>query len=149
MDHPSFFLSSCSTHGDGGSLPDGAPSSLSDSAGTVSALPGEPDVSLSGGTPQNPACGGIPSSTPDIHRNSSRTNGNKPQPKTKMASNPCKQSEAMVKISNLFKLPIVCEAFHSKPEVAPSGFPFLSLYKAQMIIIKGMAEKISPSLSGK
>jgi hypothetical protein len=84
-DHPSFFLSFCSTHGDGGFLPDGAPSSLSGSAGTVSALPGEPDVSLSGGTPQNNKL--VPSSTADIHRNSSHTNGNKPQPKTKMASN--------------------------------------------------------------
>jgi hypothetical protein len=147
MDHPSFFLSFCSTHGDGGFLPDGAPSSLSGSAGTVSALPGEPDVSLSGGTPQNnrPAF----SSTADIHRNSSHTNGNKPQPKTKMASNPCKQSEAMVKIINFVELPIVCEALHPKPEVAPSGFPFLSLYKAQMIIVKGVGAKISPSLSGR
>jgi hypothetical protein len=65
-----------------------------------------------------------------------------------MASNPCKQSEAMVKIINFVELPIVCEALHSKPEVAPSGFPFLSLYKAQMIIVKGVGGKISPSLSG-
>ena len=44
-----------------------------------------------------------------------------------MASDPCKQSEAMIKISKLFELPIVCEALHSKPGVAASGFPFISL----------------------
>jgi len=54
----------------------------------------------------------------------------------------------MIKINKLFELPIVCEALHSKPEVAPSGFPFLFLYKAQMIIVKAAGGKISPSLSG-
>jgi len=50
----------------------------------------------------------------------------------------------MIKISKLFELPIVCEALHSKPEVAPSGFAFLSLYKAHLIIVNGMRGKISP-----
>jgi len=43
-----------------------------------------------------------------------------------MASNPCKQSEAMAKISNLVELPIVClRSSLLKPEVPPSGFSFL------------------------
>jgi len=61
-----------------------------------------------------------------------------------MASDPCKPSEAMIKISKLFELPIVCEALHSKPEVAASGFPFLSLLKVHPIIVNGMRGKISP-----
>jgi len=61
-----------------------------------------------------------------------------------MASDPCKPSEAMIKISKLFELPIVCEALHSKPEVAPSGFPFPSLLKVHLIIVNGMRGKISP-----
>jgi len=52
----------------------------------------------------------------------------------------------MVKISKLFELPIVCEALHSKPEVASSGFPFLSLLKVHLIIVNGMRGKISPLL---
>ena len=142
MDHPSFFHSFCSTRDAGGSLPDSEPSSLSGSAGTVSALPGELCTSLNGDTAQNNKPG--LSSTVGIHRNSSHTNGNKPRPKTKMASDPCKPSEAMIKISKLFELPIVCEALHSKPEVAPSGFPFLSLLKVHLIIVNGMRGKISP-----
>jgi len=122
MDHPSFFHSFCSTRDAGGFLPDDGPSFLSGSVGTVSVLPGELGLSLNGDTPQNnkPDL----SSTADIHRNSPRTNGSKLRPKTKMASDPCKPSEAMIKISKLFELPIVCEALHSKPEVASSGFPF-------------------------
>jgi hypothetical protein len=54
----------------------------------------------------------------------------------------------MVKISKLFELPIVCEALHSKPEVASSGFPFLSLPKVHLIIVNGMKGKISPLLGG-
>jgi len=148
MDHPSFFHSFCSTRDDGGSLPDSEPSSLSGSSGIASALPGEPAVSLNGDTPQSNKL--VPSSTVGIHRNSSHTNGNKPRPKTTMASDPCKPSEAMIKISKLFELPIVCEALHSKPEVAASGFPFLSLLKVHPIIVNGMRGKISPfSLEGK
>jgi hypothetical protein len=129
MDHPSFFHSFYSTRDDAGFLPDGAPSSLSGSAGTVSVLPGDPGVSLNGGTPQNNKL--VPSSTVGTRRNSSHTNGNKLRSgvKTKMASDPCKPSEAMIKISKLFELPIVCEALHSKPGVAASGFPLLSLQK--------------------
>jgi hypothetical protein len=144
MDHPSFFHSFCSTRDAGGSLPDSEPSSLSGSAGNVSALPGELDLSLSDGTARNNKLG--PSSTVGIHRNSSHTNGNKPRPKTKMASDLCKPSEAMIKISKLFELPTVCEALHSKPEVAASGFPFLSLLKVHLIIVNGMKGKISPLL---
>ena len=146
MDHPSFLHSVGSTRDDAGSLPDSAPSSLSGSAGTVSVLPGEPGVSLNGGTLLNNKPG--LSSTVDIHRNSSHTNGNKPRPQTKMASDPCNPSEAMVKISKLFELPIVCEALHSKPEVAASSFPFLSLPKVHLIIVNGMRPKISPLLGG-
>ena len=142
IDHPSFFHSLCSTRDDGGFLPDGEPSSLSRSVGTVFVLPGELGSFLSDGTPQNNKPG--PSSTVGIHRNSSRTNGNKLRPKTKMASDSCKPSEAMIKISQLLELPIVCEALHSKPEVAPSGFPFLSLLKVHLIIVNGMRGKISP-----
>ena len=61
-----------------------------------------------------------------------------------MASDPCKQSEAMIKISKLFELPIVCGALHSKPGVAASGFPFISLLKVHLIIVNGMRGKISP-----
>jgi len=77
MDHPSFFHSFCSTRGDGGFLPDSAPSSLSGSAGTVSVLPGESGVSLNGGTLQNnkPAL----SSTADIRKNLPYTNDSKPR----------------------------------------------------------------------
>ena len=124
IDHPSFFHSFCSTRDDGGFLPDSEPSFLSGSAGTASVLPGELGVSLNDGTPQNNKL--VPSSIVDIRRNSSHTNGNKLRSgvKTKMASDPCKPSEAMIKISRLFELPIVCEALHSKPEVAASGFLF-------------------------
>ena len=144
MDHPSFFHSLCSIRADGGSLPNSVPSFLLGSVGTASALPGEPGLSLNDGIARNNRPG--PSSTVGIHRNSSHTNGNKPRSgvKTKIASDPCKQSEAMVKISKLFELPIVCEALHSKPEVAPSGFLFLSLLKVHLIIVNGMRGKISP-----
>ena len=127
MDHPSFFHSVGSTRADDGFRPAGEPSSLSGSAGTASVLPGEPGVSLNDGTPQNNKL--VPSSTVDTRRNSSHTNGNKLRSgvKTKMASDPCKPPEAMIKIIKLFELPIVCEALHAKPEVAPSGFPFFIL----------------------
>ena len=144
MDHPSFFHSFCSTRDAGGSQPDSEPSSLWGSAGNAFALPGELCASLNGDTPLNNRPG--LSSTVGIHRNSSHTNGNKPRPKTKMASDPCKPSEAMIKISKPFELPIVCEALHSKPEVAASGFPFLSLLKVHLIIVNGMRGKISPLL---
>jgi hypothetical protein len=81
MDHPSFFHSLCSTRDDGGFLPAGEPSSLAGSAGTVSALPGELDLSLNDGTPRNNKLG--PSSIVDIRRNSPYTSGNKPQPEAK------------------------------------------------------------------
>jgi hypothetical protein len=77
IDHPSFFHSFCPTRDGGGFLPADEPSSLSGSAGTVSALPGEPGVSLNGGTPRNnkPAL----SSTVDIRKNLPYTNDNKPR----------------------------------------------------------------------
>jgi hypothetical protein len=81
MDHPSFFHSLCSIRADGGFLPDGEPSSLSGSAGTVSALPGELDLFLNDGTPQNNKL--VPSSIADRRRNSPYTSGNKPQPEAK------------------------------------------------------------------
>ena len=145
MDHPSFFHSFCSTRADDGFLPDGEPSSLSGSAGTFSALSGGLVLSLNDGTPPNNRPG--LSSIADRHRTSPYTNGNKPQPKTKMASDPCKQSEAMIKISKLFELPIVCEALLQSPKLPLRAFPFLSLQKAHITIVKGMKRKISPSFS--
>jgi len=145
MDQPSFFHASHSTRGGDGFLLGGVPSSLSGSAGTVSALPGELDLSLNDDTPQNnkPAL----SSIADIRRTSPYTSGNKPPPKTKMASDPCKPSEAMIKISMLVELPTVCEALSQRPKWLLRAFPFLSLQKAHIIIVKGMRRKISPPLS--
>ena len=142
MDHPSFFHSVCSTRDDGGFLPVDEPSSLSGSAGTAFALPGELGVSLNGGTPRNNKL--VLSSTVGRRRIAFRNSDNKPHAKTKKAPDSCKPSEAMVEISRLFELPIVCEALHSKPEVAPSGFPFLSLLKVHLIIVNEMKGKISP-----
>jgi len=76
MDQPSFFHPSCPNRADDGSpLADG-PSFLLRFADNVFALPGEPGVSLNGGTPQNnkPAL----SSTVDIRKNLPYTSGNKP-----------------------------------------------------------------------
>jgi len=64
-----------------------------------------------------------------------------------MASNPCQQSEAMLKISKRVELPIVCEALLQSPKLPLRASPFLSLQKADMIIVNGMKGKISPSLS--
>jgi len=142
MDHPSFFHSSCSTRAGAGFPPDNEPSSLSGSAGTVSALLGELVLFLNDGTPQNNKP--VPSSIDDIRRNSHRTSGNSPPPKTKKASNPCKQSEAMIKISKLVELPIVCGALLKGPKLPLRAFSFLSLQKADTIIVKQMKRKISP-----
>jgi hypothetical protein len=122
MDHPSFFHSLCSTRDDGGSLPDGEPSSLSKSLGNASVLPGELDAFLNGDMPPNNRPG--LSSTADKHRISPYTNDSTPRSKTKMASDPCKQSEAMIKISKLFELPIVCEALLQSPKLPLRAFPF-------------------------
>jgi hypothetical protein len=46
-----------------------------------------------------------------------------------MASNPCKQSEAMIKISKLVELPIVCEALLQSPKLPLRAFPFYPLKK--------------------
>jgi len=128
MDHPSFLHSFYSTRDDGGFLPADEPSSLPWFADNVFAPPGEPGVSLNGGTPRNnrPAL----SSIVDIRKNLPYTNGNKPRPKTKMASDPCKPSEAMIKISKLFELPIVCEALLQSPKFPLRAFPFLP-FKSQ------------------
>jgi hypothetical protein len=64
-----------------------------------------------------------------------------------MASDPCKQSEAMVKITNFVELLIVCRALHVSPKLPLRAFLFLSLHKANTIIVKGMKRKIRPSLS--
>ena len=143
MDHPSFFHSVCSTRGAGGFLPDGEPSSLSRSVGNASVLPGELGSFPNDGTPRNnkPA----PSSIADIRRNSPYTSGNTPLPKTKMASNSCKPSEAMVKIINFVELPIVCGALLQSPELLLRAFPFWSVQNLNRIILKGMKRKISPS----
>ena len=80
-DHPSFFYSFDSIHGDGGSPLAGEPCSLSGSAGNVSALPGELGPFLNDGIPHynKPA----PSNIADTRRTSHHTIGNTPQPKAK------------------------------------------------------------------
>jgi len=145
IDHPSFFHSFCSTRDGAGFLPDGAPSSLSGSAGTVSALPGELDLFLNGGIPLYNKL--VPSSTVGRRRIAFRNSGNRPHAKTKKAPDPCKPSEAMVKIINFVELPIVCGAHLQSPKLHSSGFPFLSLQKPNTSIVKGMKRKISPSFS--
>jgi hypothetical protein len=81
MDHPSFFHSFCSTHGGGGSpLADGL-SCLSESDGTVFALPDELGPFLNDGTPLDNRPD--PSNIVDIHRTFCHTSGNKPQPGAK------------------------------------------------------------------
>jgi hypothetical protein len=64
-----------------------------------------------------------------------------------MASDPCKQSEAMVDLNYLVELPIVYGALLQSPKLPLRAFPLLSLQKPDMIIIKGVGRKISPSLS--
>ena len=81
MDHPSFFRSFHLIRADGGFLPGGEPSSLSESAGTVFVLLGELVLFLNAHTPQNNKPG--LSSTVDIRRNSPYTSRNKPQPEAK------------------------------------------------------------------
>jgi len=83
--HPSFFHCLGLTRGDDGSLHGDEPSSLSESVGTVFALPGESGISLNVGTPQNNRSG--PSSTADICRNLPHTNDTEYQLTKKMASN--------------------------------------------------------------
>jgi len=80
-DHPSFFHSSYLIRDDGGFLPGGEPSSLSESAGTVFVLPGELVLFLNDGTPQNNKPG--LSSIVDIRKNSPYTSRNKLQPEAK------------------------------------------------------------------
>jgi hypothetical protein len=81
MDHPSFFHSLCSIRGDGGFLPGGEPSSLSESAGTVFVLLGELVLFLNTHTPHNNKPG--LSSIVDRRRNLPHTSRNKPQPEAK------------------------------------------------------------------
>jgi hypothetical protein len=57
------------------------PSSLSGFVGNVFALPGELDLFLNDGTPQNNKL--VPSSIADRHRNLPHTSRNKPQPEAK------------------------------------------------------------------
>jgi hypothetical protein len=127
IDHPSFFHSVCSTRDDGGFLPVDEPSSLSGSVGTAFALPGELGVSLNGGTPRNNKL--VLSSTVGRRRIAFRNSDNKPHAKTKKAPDPCKPSEAMVKIINFVELPIVCGALLQSPKLPLRAFPFLSFKK--------------------
>jgi hypothetical protein len=122
IDHPSFFHPLCSPHADDGFLPDGEPSSLSKSVGNASVLPGELGAFLNDDMPPNNRSG--LSSTADRHKTSPYTNDSTPLSKTKMASDPCKQSEAMIKISKLVELPIVCEALLQSPKLPLRAFPF-------------------------
>jgi len=120
MDHPSFLLWLDLKRGDGGSLPGNGPFSLSESAGTVSALPGENGLFLNGGTSPNNTSG--LSSTAGIRRNSPYTNDTGfQQPTNNMTSNlqtvrshdknrsPCWASNCL-------------RGSASKPEVPASGF---------------------------
>jgi hypothetical protein len=76
MDHPSFFHSVCSPRDDGGFLPDGEPSCLSEFAGNAFVLPGGLVFSLNGGIPRNNTI--VPSSIADIRKNPPYTSGNTP-----------------------------------------------------------------------
>jgi len=98
MGHPSFFHCLDLTRGDDGSLHGDETSSLSEFVGTVFALPGEPDVFLKVGTPQNNSSG--LSSTADIYRNLTHTNDTEYQ-LTKKWPPTCKPSEAMIKIKRV------------------------------------------------
>jgi hypothetical protein len=86
IDHPSFFHSFHLIRADGGFLPGGEPSSLSESAGNASAPLAELGPYLNAGTPHHNKL--ALSSIADIRRNSPDTSDSKPQPKAnKMASN--------------------------------------------------------------
>jgi hypothetical protein len=68
------------------------------------------------------------------------------QKQNKMASDPCKQSEAMIKIKYLVELPTVCGAL---PELKARrctlrAFLFYPFKKGIIIIVKGIKRKISP-----
>jgi hypothetical protein len=84
MGHPSFFHCLDLTRDDGGSLPGDGPSSLSEFAGTVFALPGEHGLFLNGGILPNNSSG--LSSTADICRNSPHTSDTGSQPTNNMTS---------------------------------------------------------------
>jgi len=81
MDHPYFFHCLDLTGGDDDSLHGNGLSYLSESVGTVFALPGDSGVFLSFGTPLNNRSG--PSSTADICRNLPHTNDTESQPTKK------------------------------------------------------------------
>jgi hypothetical protein len=142
IDHPSFFHSFCSTRADGGSLPDSVPSSLSESAGTAFVPPGEPDLFLNGGIPLYNKL--VPSSTVGRRRIAFRNSGNTPHAKTKKAPDPCKPSEAMVKIINFVELPIVCGALLQSPKLHSSGFPFFIPSKSLYIHCESNEKKNQP-----
>jgi len=86
MGHPSFFLCLDLKSGDGGFLPGDGPSSLSEFADTVFALPGEDERFLYAGIPPNNTAG--LSSTAGIRRNSPHTSDTESQqPTNNMTSN--------------------------------------------------------------
>jgi hypothetical protein len=118
------------------------PSSLSGFAGNVFALPGELCVFLSSGIPHDKKP--VPSSIADIRRTSHHTSGNTPPPKTKKASNPCKQLEAMVNINYLVELLAVCRALLVSPKSPLRAFLFGSIQRLNRTIVKGMERKFSP-----
>jgi hypothetical protein len=53
----------------------------------------------------------------------------------------------MVDLNHLVELLIICRALRVSPKFPLRAFPLLSLQKPDMIIIKGVGRKISPSLS--
>jgi hypothetical protein len=116
--HPCFFHCADLTRGDGGSLPDDGPSFPSGCAGNVSALPGEPGVSLNGGIHPNSRPG--LSSTAGIRRRPRHRSGNEPRPEAKR---PPTLHVVRSRDTNMVRvgLPIVPE-LSSKPEVGASGF---------------------------
>lgn len=140
--HPSFFHSSRSNRGDDGSRPGDGLSCPSPSAGNASGPPGEPVGSPSVGRPPHnkPA----PSSIADKRKTFYRTNDTPPRLKAKkMASDPCKPSEAMVKIDCVVGLPMVDGALLEGPKLLLRAFLFVPLRKADLLIIQGISRKIT------
>jgi hypothetical protein len=132
--HPCFFHCGDLIRGDGGSPHNGGPSSPSGSAGTVSALPGEPGVSPNGGICPNNRPG--LSSTAGIRRNSRRRSGNEPRPEAKRP--PTLQTVRSRDRNKWFVgLPIVPELFFKARSCSFGPFLFLSFQLFGESIKKG------------
>ena len=140
--HPSFFHPSRSNRDVDGSRPGDGLSCPSPSAGNASGPPGEPVGSPTVGRPPHnkPA----PSNIADKRKTFCRTNDTQPRLKAKkMASNPCKPSEAMVKRECVVGLPMVDGALLEGPKLPLRALLFLPLRKADPLIIQGISRKIT------